>query len=106
MNDGKLIAELFESMAEEHLVNPTFITDFPVEVSPLSKQRRDDPQDAEHHRRPGREPGHETLPLPLSRARLRFGHALDGDVVGLAGAQHGHLGAGGLLLFPHARGTG
>jgi lysyl-tRNA synthetase class 2 len=44
MNDGKLIAELFESVAEEHLVQPTFITDFPVEVSPLSKQRRDDPR--------------------------------------------------------------
>jgi lysyl-tRNA synthetase class 2 len=44
MNDGKLIAELFESIAEEHLVDPTFITDFPVEVSPLSKQRRDDPR--------------------------------------------------------------
>jgi lysyl-tRNA synthetase class 2 len=44
MNDGKLLAELFESVAEEHLVNPTFITDFPVEVSPLSKQRKDDPR--------------------------------------------------------------
>jgi lysyl-tRNA synthetase class 2 len=44
MNDGKLIAELFESIAEEHLVQPTFITDFPTEVSPLSKQRRDDPR--------------------------------------------------------------
>ena len=44
MNDGKLIAELFESIAEEHLVQPTFITDFPVEVSPLSKQRADDPR--------------------------------------------------------------
>jgi lysyl-tRNA synthetase class 2 len=44
MNDGKLIAELFESLAEPHLINPTFITDFPVEVSPLSKQRKDDPR--------------------------------------------------------------
>jgi lysyl-tRNA synthetase class 2 len=44
MNDGKLIAELFESVAEKHLIQPTFITDFPVEVSPLSKQRRDDPR--------------------------------------------------------------
>jgi lysyl-tRNA synthetase, class II len=43
MNDGKLIAELFESIAEEHLIQPTFITDFPTEVSPLSKQRLDDP---------------------------------------------------------------
>jgi lysyl-tRNA synthetase class 2 len=44
MNTGKLIAELFEIVAEEHLVQPTFITDFPVEVSPLSKQRKDDPR--------------------------------------------------------------
>jgi lysyl-tRNA synthetase class 2 len=44
MNDGKLLAELFESVAEEHLIQPTFITDFPTEVSPLSKQRRDDPR--------------------------------------------------------------
>jgi lysyl-tRNA synthetase class 2 len=43
MNEGKLIAELFESIAEEQLINPTFITDFPVEVSPLSKQCPDDP---------------------------------------------------------------
>jgi lysyl-tRNA synthetase, class II len=43
MNVGKLIAELFESVAEEHLIQPTFITDFPTEVSPLSKQRKDDP---------------------------------------------------------------
>ncbi len=43
MNYGKLLAELFESVAEEHLLSPTFITDFPVEVSPLSKQRKDDP---------------------------------------------------------------
>jgi lysyl-tRNA synthetase class 2 len=43
-NDGKLVAELFESVAESHLIQPTFITDFPTEVSPLSKQRRDDPR--------------------------------------------------------------
>ena len=44
MNDGKLVAELFESIAEDGLIQPTFITDFPVEVSPLSKQRKDDPR--------------------------------------------------------------
>ncbi len=44
MNDGRLIAELFEAVAEEQLIQPTFITDFPTEVSPLSKQRRDDPR--------------------------------------------------------------
>ena len=44
MNTGKVIAELFEAVSEEHLIQPTFITDFPTEVSPLSKQRRDDPE--------------------------------------------------------------
>jgi lysyl-tRNA synthetase class 2 len=44
MSRGKLIAELFETVAEDHLVQPTFITDFPIEVSPLSKQRPDDPR--------------------------------------------------------------
>lgn len=44
MTYGKLLAELFEAVAEEHLIQPTFITDFPVEVSPLSKQRKDDPR--------------------------------------------------------------
>ncbi len=44
MSHGKLIAELFETIAEKHLIQPTFITDFPVEVSPLSKQRPDDPR--------------------------------------------------------------
>ncbi len=44
MNYGKLLAELFETVAEEHLLSPTFITEFPVEVSPLSKQRKDDPR--------------------------------------------------------------
>jgi lysyl-tRNA synthetase class 2 len=43
VNTGKLIAELFELVVEQHLINPTFITDFPTEVSPLSKQRKDDP---------------------------------------------------------------
>jgi len=41
---GKLLADLFELVAEEFLIDPTFITDFPVEVSPLSKQRKDDPR--------------------------------------------------------------
>jgi lysyl-tRNA synthetase class 2 len=35
---------LFEATVERQLVQPTFITDFPTEVSPLSKQRRDDPR--------------------------------------------------------------
>ena len=43
-NDGKLLAELFEAVAEPHLIQPTFITDFPVEVSPLSKQSPSNPK--------------------------------------------------------------
>ncbi|MEO8215783.1 MAG: lysine--tRNA ligase [Acidobacteriota bacterium] len=42
-SQGKLLAELFELTVERHLINPTFITDFPTDVSPLSKQRKDDP---------------------------------------------------------------
>jgi lysyl-tRNA synthetase class 2 len=43
MNEGKLVAGLFEAVAEKHLIQPTVITDFPTEISPLSKQRPDDP---------------------------------------------------------------
>ena len=41
---GKLLLTLFEETAEEQLIQPTFITDHPVEISPLAKQRPDDPQ--------------------------------------------------------------
>ena len=41
---GKLIYELFEHFAEEKLMQPTFVIDFPLEVSPLSKVHRDDPE--------------------------------------------------------------
>jgi lysyl-tRNA synthetase class 2 len=41
---GKLLAEVFEAVAEDHLVQPTFIHEFPTEISPLSKQRPDDPE--------------------------------------------------------------
>jgi lysyl-tRNA synthetase, class II len=40
---GLALEELFEAVAEEHLVQPTFILDYPLEVSPLSKQKPDDP---------------------------------------------------------------
>ena len=40
---GKLVAMLFERIVEEKLVQPTFIYDFPVELSPLSKTKDDDP---------------------------------------------------------------
>ncbi|HUI42436.1 MAG TPA: lysine--tRNA ligase [Terriglobia bacterium] len=40
---GLALQALFEETAERNLIQPTFITDFPLEVSPLSKQRPDDP---------------------------------------------------------------
>ncbi len=44
LNNGQLLGELFECVAEPHLTNPTFITEFPTELSPLSKQKADDPR--------------------------------------------------------------
>jgi lysyl-tRNA synthetase, class II len=46
-SDGECIGELFEAVAEPHLTQPTFIYDFPVEISPLSQVRADDPSTAE-----------------------------------------------------------
>lgn len=40
---GNLIGILFESVAEEHLIQPTFIYDYPIELSPLSKVKKDEP---------------------------------------------------------------
>lgn len=47
LSDGELIGELFEAVADSHLVQPTFIYDFPTAISPLSKPRADDPSIAE-----------------------------------------------------------
>ena len=44
---GKIVLALFETLCENDLVQPTFIHDFPTEVSPLSKQRSDDPDTVE-----------------------------------------------------------
>jgi lysyl-tRNA synthetase, class II len=44
---GKLQATLFETVAEDHLIQPTIIYDYPVEVSPLSKTKAGDPTIAE-----------------------------------------------------------
>jgi len=40
---GNTIATIFETVAEEHLIQPTIIYDFPLAVSPLSKQKPDEP---------------------------------------------------------------
>lgn len=44
---GHLQAELFDTFVESKLVNPTFITDFPVSISPLSRRSDENPQIAE-----------------------------------------------------------
>lgn len=41
---GKTIAGLFEAVAEEHLIQPTIIYEFPTAISPLSKQKPGDPE--------------------------------------------------------------
>jgi lysyl-tRNA synthetase class 2 len=42
-SDGNLFAELFEMTAEPKMINPTFIMDFPREISPFAKSTPDDP---------------------------------------------------------------
>jgi lysyl-tRNA synthetase class 2 len=44
---GKLLAALFEAVAESKLIQPTFIYDYPTEISPLSKTKPDDPDTVE-----------------------------------------------------------
>ncbi|MBN1952014.1 MAG: lysine--tRNA ligase [Bacteroidales bacterium] len=44
MGKGKLIDELFGEKVEDHLIQPTFIYDYPVEMSPLCKKHREDPE--------------------------------------------------------------
>ncbi len=41
---GEVLSLLFEEKAEEHLVQPTFIMDYPIEISPLAKKKKDDPR--------------------------------------------------------------
>jgi lysyl-tRNA synthetase class 2 len=44
---GKLLGSLFETVAESHLIQPTFIYDYPTEISPLAKTKPDDPETVE-----------------------------------------------------------
>ena len=46
-NSGQVVLEMYERLVEERTVEPTFYRDFPVEVSPLTRQHRDDPRLAE-----------------------------------------------------------
>jgi lysyl-tRNA synthetase class 2 len=43
LSDGEWTGLLFETMAEHHLVQPTILYDFPTDISPLSKQKPEDP---------------------------------------------------------------
>jgi lysyl-tRNA synthetase class 2 len=43
LKDGAWTGLLFETVAESHLIQPTILYDFPTEISPLSKQKSDDP---------------------------------------------------------------
>ena len=43
MGVGKLIDEIFGEKCEHHYIQPTFITDYPKEMSPLTKEHRDNP---------------------------------------------------------------
>ena len=45
---GKIVQELFDKLVEPTIIQPTFVVDFPREVSPLARPHRDDPSLTEH----------------------------------------------------------
>jgi lysyl-tRNA synthetase class 2 len=47
MDDAVVINEMFETTVEKHLVNPTFVKDYPAALCPLTKRKKDQPDIAE-----------------------------------------------------------
>lgn len=41
---GKILYETFDQLVEEKLIQPTFVIDYPIEISPLAKKKKDDPR--------------------------------------------------------------
>ena len=94
---GQIAAEVFEALCEDDLARPTFVYDFPTEVSPLSKQKPDDPDTVERFELPYRRlRGRQRLqraqrsrgaaaPLrrsaPAPRRRREEAHAMDEDYI-------------------------
>ena len=50
MGKGKLIDEIFGEFCEGNHIQPTFITDYPIEMSPLTKRHRNNPELTERFR--------------------------------------------------------
>lgn len=44
MPKGKVLAEVFDEKVEEHLIQPTFVMDYPIEISPLSRRKDGHPE--------------------------------------------------------------
>ena len=47
MDDVVVVNEVFETTVENNLVNPTFVIDYPAQLCPLTKRKKDDPKYAE-----------------------------------------------------------
>ena len=46
-DEGEIVLELYEQLVEDHLIQPTFVRDYPASVRPLARPHRDDPRLAE-----------------------------------------------------------